>query len=82
MVLGDWGLTFVHKYDFDSLQAGGFLEVAYDTTSQFINIIYDTVEPELGLNLNGMYTQNDTIAGGIPAFTGKSNGWVYSQIFW
>ena len=80
-----WGtamLAFEHKYKTDTLRAGGYLEVAYDSSTHFINIIDDTVEPQVGFTTYNFYTQQDTIEGGIPAFNGLSGGWVYSTVFW
>lgn len=80
-----WGigyLTFWHKYKTDSLHAGGYVEVAYDSSTVFHNIIFDTVEPQLGHYGINFYTKNDTITGGIPAFSGNSAGWIFSQYNW
>jgi len=72
-------LYFDHKYDTDSLYDGGYIDVSYDGGNSFTNIIYD--------NINGaetysshFYKNDDTICGGIPAFTGKSDGWAYTQL--
>ena len=83
---GCWGvgyLDFWHKYQTDSTHAGGFIDVSYDTSGVFHNIIFDTVEPLMGGNSTfNFYSENDTITGNIPAFTGNSNGWQYSSVFW
>jgi hypothetical protein len=79
-----WGfgfLEFWHKYDTDPGHAGGYIDVSYDTSGSFQNVIFDTV-PMLGLGSNNFYTQEDTITGGIPAFTGNSGEWVYSSVMW
>ena len=83
---GCWGtgyLDFWHKYQTDSTHAGGFIDVSYDTSGVFHNIIFDTVEPLMGgSNTYEFYSKNDTITGNIPAFTGNSNGWRHSSVFW
>jgi hypothetical protein len=83
---GCWGmgwLRFMHKYDMDDHHAGGYIEVSYDTSSVFHNIIFDTLEPlPFGFQTYNFYNANDTITGGIPAFTGNSGNWVYSTVWW
>jgi hypothetical protein len=83
---GCWGtgfLGFWHKFQTDSTHAGGFIDVSYDTSGTFHNIIFDTIEPLMGwISLDNFYTENDTITGNIPAFTGNSNGWNYSSVHW
>jgi len=81
-----WGtafLQFVHKYDTDSLHAGGFLEVAYNDSTNFRNVVYDTVN---GLTphwmIQNFYTAKDTMEGGIPCFQGHSDGWISSFYSW
>ncbi|MEI6900925.1 MAG: T9SS type A sorting domain-containing protein, partial [Bacteroidota bacterium] len=85
-IAGCWGighLNFWHKYQTDSTHAGGFIDISYDTSEVFHNIIFDTIEPLAGGNsVQNFYTENDTITGNIPAFTGNSNGWQYSSVFW
>jgi hypothetical protein len=82
-----WGIGtiyFTHKYDTDPLQAGCYLEVAYNDSNNFRNIIYDTanVLPWFGGGAGNFYISTDTIAGGIPCFQGNSNGWVSSSFQW
>jgi hypothetical protein len=79
-----WGIGFLefwHRYDMDPGHAGGYIDVSYDTSGSFQNVIFDTV-PMVGIGSNNFYTQEDTITGGIPAFTGNSGEWVYSSIMW
>lgn len=79
-----WGignLTFVHKYDFELNKDGGFIEVKYDNDTNWTNIILDT-DPDVFAQGNNFYTLSDTLIGNIPAFTGTSNGWIYSQFVW
>lgn len=79
-----WGIgimEFYHKYDFELNKDGGFIEVKYDNDTNWTNIILDT-DPEVFINGYHFYTVADTITGGIPAFTGTSNGWIFSQFEW
>ena len=82
-------LTFVHKFDTDSLNDGCYIEISYNGCKNWVNIINDSlmyrdsvVNHGLGVNYWGFYHNEDTIQGGIPAFTGKSKGWVNSGIMW
>jgi hypothetical protein len=85
-----WGsgkLSFRHKYETDSLNAGGFVDVSYDGGLNWTNIINDFGTPDnmwtwMWTNSNNFYTNNDTISGNIPAFSGSSNGWKYSEFAW
>ena len=83
-----WGvgfLNFWHKYDMESLKAGGYLEVAYDSSMAFVNIIYDTASSVMGSqppSFQNFYTSADTLNDGTPCFTGHSNGWVGSSVMW
>ncbi|HXB11791.1 MAG TPA: T9SS type A sorting domain-containing protein [Bacteroidia bacterium] len=66
-------LDFYYKYDLDSLHAGGYIEVSFDTGRTWANI--STV------GYNYQYNGGKIDNGTTPAFTGKSNGWQYfSQI--
>lgn len=79
-----WGIgivNFMHKYDFEQNKDGGFIEVKYDADTNWTNIIFDA-DPEIYINGYNFYSESDTISGNIPAFTGNSNGWVYSQFEW
>jgi len=78
-----WGeglLSFWHKYETDTLQDGGYLEVSYDGGISWLNIIDDI--NHIDAHADGFYSHNDTINGGIPAFSGNSGGWVYSEYYW
>ncbi len=79
-----WGtgeLYFIHKYDFEQNKDGGFIDVKYDDDATWTNIIFDT-DPEFGTYNFNFYSVTDTITGAIPAFTGNSNGWVFSSFDW
>jgi hypothetical protein len=76
-----WGtakLSFFHKYDTDTLYDGGYIEIQYDTSTTWTNIIFGSVTD---FNQN-LYSKTDTILGNIPAFNGKSNRWIYSEFNW
>lgn len=71
-------LTFVHKFNTDSLKDGGYIEVSYDSIN-WTNVVNDTM-PFIGICTTNFYT--GTISNGEMAFTGNSNGWVTSCIHW
>ncbi len=80
-------LKFKHKFNTDSLHDGGFIEVSFNSGITWVNIISDSTvnynHPSQnfpGGNQN-FYSLSDTINGGIPAFTGKSNGWIESSCY-
>ena len=76
-----WGsamLSFRHKYNTDSLYDGGYVEIQYDTSKEWINVVNDD-----GTSFNqNFYNTKDTILGNIPAFNGNSNVWVNSTCYW
>jgi hypothetical protein len=84
-ILRDCHVGFRHKYDFDSLVAGGYIEIRYygwiesgpndPVWTDWVNVQEDPLT-WIGAPV---YT-SDTIIGGIPAFTGKSDGWKYTQL--
>ena len=77
-----WGtarLSFWHKYDTDTLFDGGYVEIQYDSSNVWTNVIND---PGAWLGEQNFYGLTDTILGNIPAFNGRSNGWVLSDINW
>jgi hypothetical protein len=80
-------ITFRHKYKTDTLSDGGYVEISYDKGITWRNVLYDTSIVWMSYDNNtpnreGFYTPTDTIEGGIPAFSGTSNGWQYSRIQW
>ncbi len=82
-------LSFEHKYDTDSLNDGCYLEISYDGGNSWVNILNDSLIYKDSLayfhnaiDFSNFYKNTDTIRGGIPAFTGKSKGWVYTSIEW
>lgn len=78
-----WGegiLSFYHNYCTDSLISGGIIEVSYDLGQTWLNIIDD--KNHIESNFIGIYGRNDTLPGNIPAFTGQSGTWVYTELYW
>ncbi len=78
-----WGgavLSFWHKYDTDSLKDGGVIEISQDGGGSWKNI--SDSDFYVHHAYNGLYNQNDTILGGIPAFTGNSQGWKKIELYW
>jgi len=76
------GLQFLHKFDNDSLYDGGYVEISYDGGQTWTNIINDQC-PDI-IQAAPFYSINDTIIGGIHAFTGRSDGWQVASLdfFW
>ena len=78
-----WGegiISFWHKFNTDANIDGGYVEVSYDSGNTWVNIINDNWGI-LTIPTN-FYSAEDTILGGIPAFSGNSNGWQYSEFYW
>jgi hypothetical protein len=75
-------LQFVHKFDTDSLYDGGYVEISYDGGQTWTNIINDHCPDTI--EAAPFYSIDDTIIGGIPAFTGRSYGWQVASLdcFW
>lgn len=79
-----WGtgyLYFSHKYDTRPGLDGCFVEIKYDDNPTWENIIFDD-DPECGFYTWDYYNATDTIMGGIPAFSGNSDGWRFSGVEW
>ena len=79
-----WGMgymAFTHKYDTRPCIDGCWLDVRYDNDSTWTNLILDE-DPEYGVDAQGYYSPGDTIANGTPAFSGTSDGWTYSVVYW
>ncbi len=78
--MGRGSIMFWHKYDFDSLHAGGTLDIRYlewNNWTPWVNVQLDP-HPYFPAPV---YT-SDTIIGGIPGFTGRSDGWVKTGLSW
>ena len=80
-------ISFWHKYDMDSLHAGGMVEVSFDTGHSWINVMdscifyYSSFMAVLDSNF---YRPDVKVINNQAAFTGNSNGWKRStfQIFY
>lgn len=60
-------ISFMHKYDTDTLKDGGIVEISFDDGNNWTNIINPS---NVG---NNLYNVNDTILGGLQALSGKSS---------
>ncbi len=75
---GEVNLSFYHKYDTDTLLDGGIIEVSYDGGISWINIVDDINH----INYNFINIPLDTIKGGDYGFSGRSEGWLYCELYW
>lgn len=83
--IGDGHMVFRHRYDFDSLLAGGYIEIRYfnffdQQWTDWVNVLNDSLPIYATLD-PGEYPA-DTITGGIPAYTGGSDGWKLAEFEW
>lgn len=76
-------VSFWHKYETDSGKDGGIVEFSYGNSNVWHNVVGDCSGIGQGILTSNFYSKTDTIYTGEPAFSGKSNGWIYSrfQIF-
>jgi hypothetical protein len=77
---GEGILSFYHQFDTDTLKDGCVIEISNDEGLTWTNIIFDY--STVSQYYEGLYDENDTIAGGIPAYSGFSNGWQKVEIYW
>jgi hypothetical protein len=73
-------LSFYHIYDTDSLIDGGFIEISYDDRQTWKNVVFDF--NHVHYNFTGLYSETDTITGSIPAYSGRSLDWKYTELHW
>jgi hypothetical protein len=74
---------FKHKYQTDTLSDGGYIDVSYDNGQTWVNVLYDdTVHNLMEFNTENLYSEQDTLLGGINGFSGTSNEWIYTRIQW
>jgi hypothetical protein len=73
-------LSFYHKYQTDSLYDGGLIEISYDDGESWRNVLFD--HAFMSPVFAGLYTESDTIIGGLPAFTGVTYKWKYTELHW
>jgi len=78
-------IRFHHKFQTDSLLDGGYIMVSYDYKKKWENIIFSHYpnDYEYGINghTNNLYSIDDTLNDGTPAFTGQQD-WIWSKIEW
>lgn len=77
-------MKFMHRYDFDSLKAGGTIEIRYfdpwvQEWTDWTHLYNDTF-PDMKF-MDGEYPVA-MIQGGIPAYTGNSGGWKNAEFSW
>jgi hypothetical protein len=75
-----FAIYFSHKYQTDKGRDGGVIELSHDGGLNWENIIEPTFPAWTGGH--GIYTANDTLADGTPAFTGESENWISSTFQW
>lgn len=75
----DIALGFWHKFETDTLQDGGYVEISVDSGVTWTNVILVNSAPFV--NMTNFYIATDTITGNIPAFSGAQSNWEYSEIF-
>ena len=78
-------VDFWHKFQTDSMHAGGIVEFSQDTGITWQNVKGPCNEDSnfagfSGIVTEGVYTFADTLLDGTPAFTGTSSGLKYSRI--
>jgi hypothetical protein len=74
-------LSFRHKYETDSLKDGGYILFSNDTGVTWQNLA-EVENMNYSGRLDTLYNfKKDTLFNGVKyAFTGNSNGWIYSRI--
>ena len=73
-VLPNFIIDVWHKFEMDSMHAGGFIEYSTDTGLTWMNIGNCT-----DIRKENMYSATDTLITGVPAFTGNSHGEILSR---
>ncbi|NLH53849.1 MAG: T9SS type A sorting domain-containing protein [Bacteroidales bacterium] len=74
-------ITFWHKFNTDSLIDGGYIEASFDKGQSWMNVI-DSYTVCLGFMANNLYSTFDTLKGGVKGFSGTSNGWIKTELWW
>lgn len=76
-------VSFKHKFDTDTLEDGGYIEISYDRGITWHNVLDDpTVNPLEGFYTENLYTSQDSLNNGINGFSGTSSDWIYTRIQW
>lgn len=73
-------LSFVHRYDTDSLIDGGYLEISYDDGATWTNVLLGPSWIYFGAE--NLYAVTDTLAEGDCGFSGSSADWITTRIQW
>lgn len=81
LYVADMIVGFKHKYQTDTLTDGGYIEISYDKGQTWINVIHSDTTAMMFFTEN-LYSNQDTLKGGINGFSGSSNGWIYTRIEW
>lgn len=69
-------LEFVHKYETDLGNAGGYIDISYDQGTSWSNLM--NVD---NYWIENFYGINDSICNREPGFTGSSNGWLNATVY-
>lgn len=91
--VGQWQgrrwISFMHKYDTDTLKDGGYITISWDNGISWRNILHDTIwgagTPGYGDWFNfckNIYSPSDSLSNNQPGFSGSSNGWVHTVLAW
>ncbi len=81
-------IEFEHKFDTDTLKDGGYITVSYNNGKTWLNVINDSVYTGVSPYyrnydfVNNMYSTNNLLWNGQFGFSGKSNGWVKTNLCW
>ncbi len=85
---GQPSIKFKHRFDSDTLNDGGFVEISSDSGQTWL-LLSDTTSLDwsnggfyfaYGLETFNFYGVSDSLAGGKIGFSGRSNDWVSSTI--
>ena len=78
--LEEWDVSFLQKYNFDSLRnSGGYVEVSLDHGLTWKNAIYNYFDMS-GSDLTRMYEEDDTLINGEPACILNDTTWNYPYV--
>jgi len=75
-------VDFQHKFQTDTLRDGGRIEVSYDKGVTWQNIIEDTLDYAVISEFENMYETHDTLYDGSYGFSGLSDDWQHTRLFW
>ena len=76
-------ISFKHRFHSDTLIDGGYIECSYDMGETWTNVVYDFIvnHPD-DFRSENLYTEYDTLKGGIPGFSGSSSSWIETKLQW